>query len=261
MAAIGYTGLAEIDGLPTHEWICNRLAHVKARQPWEAAKVLQEAATAWFSRLPPDDIYPQQFLLVGYDLFPGDSEIRPHVARVTNLFDEHRQPIPKPSRQFQQLVRPLRPNASTPYDIDVVGVSLSSERRQALDRNVRRLLKREIGKHELLRLLVDEIAHTHEIDSGGGTQVTDSRVSRSVLAMTIPRKSASVESFLLLSTPADENAASFWLFNSESGTFTQTGPAVACGEGAGTDTATEDDPARDFQSSQIRILRSPQKSG
>lgn len=57
----------------------------------------------------------------------------------------------------------------------------------------------------------------------------------------------------------DEHSAAFTYFDPAYSELRQYGPTFACGEFAATDIQTENDPTRDFQSSQMRFLRLPQR--
>lgn len=54
MSGIGYTGLAQIDGIPTHEWIAKTLASEQCSEPATACRLLAERARAALLRRAPD---------------------------------------------------------------------------------------------------------------------------------------------------------------------------------------------------------------
>jgi hypothetical protein len=61
----------------------------------------------------------------------------------------------------------------------------------------------------------------------------------------------------LVATAPGRDTAAFWYFDPEHHELRQAGPVFACGPHAYTDVDTENDPARDYQSASMRILRLP----
>jgi hypothetical protein len=249
-AGIGYSGLAELEGLPTHEWICHKLADVQAAMPWQAVSTLREAAERAFAVLR-GPVYPQIFLLAGYDFFRGHDEALPHFAVVSNFHDDSGQQLGAPTNTFTTHLAVLHVSPQTKFRTYTVGVLLSNDRRQALHRNIARLVDRLIGPQEMLRLLVDEIVRTAKLPSR--------TVGEKVLAMCIPR--ASIESGagprMMLATKPGADIPTFAYFDPTYSVMRQFGPAFVCNGAAHTDVETEDDPSRSYQSSQLRILRMP----
>ena len=64
---------------------------------------------------------------------------------------------------------------------------------------------------------------------------------------------------MMLAKLPDENVAAFTYFDMGYSELQQYGPTFVCGEFAGTDIKTENDPGRDFQSSEFRILSLPKQ--
>src|SRR4029453_3833206 len=84
---VGYTGFAEIDGLPTHEWICHRIADADVRPMIPVAEVLRGGGTDAFGRmlgLPP---YTQEFLVVGFGQPRPGAVQGTMLMRITNIYD------------------------------------------------------------------------------------------------------------------------------------------------------------------------------
>lgn len=181
--AIAYTGLAELGGCPTHEWICHRLVDVRAAGPLEAYAALREAASEAFERLDRNPPYSHTFVLAGFAPMKGGGW-GPYFAPVSNTYvhDGKAPRLQSPSNRFNAFLRLLKP--SELYAGCREGVHLMPGRENLLDRNVRRLLQRGVGPKEMLRLLVDEIVFTAtEMERLKGK----SSVGKTVLAVSIPR--------------------------------------------------------------------------
>jgi hypothetical protein len=218
--------------------------------PWQAASTIAKAADELFGnqRVP---LYPHIFLLAGFDFFRGHENALPHFAVVSNFHDEVGRQLDSPKRLFSTHLAVLHVSPETDFHIYTIGVPLSTERRTGLQRNIRRLVDRLIGPQEMLRLLVDEIVRTANVPSPS--------VGEKILAMCIPRTSVHFGAGprLLLAAKPAADTPTFAYFDPAYSSLKQFGPAIVCGGVAATDTETEDDPSRVYQSSQLRILRIP----
>ena len=98
MSAIAYTGLASLDGVPTHKWIALRLSEgivERAALPHEG---FGEAAV---SRLDPSDwSYSKHFSYTGWAL-QSDGKLLPTFRWVTNMTDANGQRREQPGSDFQ----------------------------------------------------------------------------------------------------------------------------------------------------------------
>lgn len=245
-SGIAYTGLAELGGCPTHEWICHRLVDVRARAPLQAFHALRDAASAAFTRLASNPPYRHSFLLAGYTPLKVGGWA-PYFALVSNGYDADRKWLPTPSNRFIAFSRVLQSDEL--YAARREGVDFRPGRGKTLDRNVSRLLQRGIGAREVQRLLVDEIVYT---------AVQKQRVGKTVLAVSIPR--AAVEQngqdIMVISGPTDPTVATFGYFRPGFDEVKQYGPAFACGDSATTDFVGETYGPM-HQSVQVRLLRVP----
>jgi hypothetical protein len=251
-SGIGYTGLAHIEGSPTHEWIAKVLASEQCSDPGVASRVLAERARTGLLDLPPT-IRRQTFVLAGWAKFLNLAGMRSYLAIVTNMADESGRPLHEPNEVFAVLVWALRD--AEDLRIQVAGQPLLLGRGRLLQRNLRRLITREISPKAALRLLVDEVIHTAGLSNS---------VGKKVLGLCIPRRAAqsaieSGNSVLLAAQPSEE-AASFCYYDPTYSELQQYGPTLTCGGFASTDVETENDIANKRQSSQIRILALPKQS-
>jgi hypothetical protein len=178
LSGIAYTGLAQIEGYPTHEWIANMLAAEECSDPGVASRILAERAHRALLNVSPA-LRRQEFVLTGWSGLTGFEALRPYVAIVSNMLDASGRILSQPADNFVSLVRAFR-DQDDPI-ICVIGHPLLNDRVHLLKRNLRRLVVHEISPKETLRLLVDEVIHT-----AGNTKT----VGKKVLALCIPRKAA-----------------------------------------------------------------------
>ena len=131
---IGYSGLAHIEGIPTHEWIAKTLAAANCRDPGLASRILAENASRALSKVRSDfrrlDI-PNCGLGELRDL-PG---LRSHFCTITNCLDESYRPLATPRESFQCRAHALPDNEEIRWFS--IGQPLRKERGQLLDRNLR----------------------------------------------------------------------------------------------------------------------------
>jgi hypothetical protein len=161
--------------------------------------------------------------------------------------------LPEPNKEFAVVVGALRD--AEDLRIQVAGQPLLSGRGTLLERNLRRLISREISPKAALRLLVDEVIHT------AGLSTT---VGKKVLGLCIPRRAAqamidSGESVLLATQP-NEETASFCYYDPTYSELQQYGPTFTCSGFASTEVKTETDTANNRQRSQLKILALPKQS-
>lgn len=216
---IGYTGRGSILGVPTHEWTARVLAEANCCEMPEAVLRLQASATHTFRHFP-KTAARHAFLFAGWTMQQHQSEIQPYVCVVSNFLSSDGSYLDIPNAEFRHVLQLL------PFGEDVrigsVGAALPSERTKALVRGMRRLVAREIGPTEALRLLVAEIAHLSKCDPNGS-------VGEKVLACCIPKKSVSLVrpgKLAYLAKQPDLTSATFAYFDGEYAPALQYGPTA-----------------------------------
>ena len=249
-AGIAYTGLARLDGIPTHEWICHRLADAVVRRAAEAIPVITESATQSFMKLPTRNLYPHTFLLAGYESFLH-AGVKPMFALITNMRNSSGETLQSPAPTFIafQFVLPAQQRIHSV----AAGARLSSSRHAALVRNMGRAYSRNTSDEALLRLMTETIVQT--------SRRPTMAVGERVLTMSIPKDSVDPTSRMsvMLAAPATTDAATFGYLVPGASRVLQYGPSFVCGDHAVTDIVTQDDPSRDLQSVSVRILRLPKR--
>jgi len=247
---IAYTGFAELQGVPTHEWIAVRLAENSCRNPYVAAHILAgEGARAL--KVGP---FPLEltFLIAGWARLNRDS-LQPHFLLISNMHDAEGKRRNTAGQDLNWFERKLKPEEL--YASRVIGQPLPTGRGKDLDRFFRRVLKRKISPKPAMQAFVNEIINTSSSRSGVGDKV---------LAFAIPRAAAQrtyeTGDHMMLAMEPDLHTAAFCYFDPAYSQLRQYGPTFVCGDSAVTDVEGVDDPARNFQSSSFRILYLP-KSG
>ena len=250
---IGYSGSAHLEHIPTHEWIAIKLAESNCGSSELAGKVLTDKANDALRRLPLE-LRRQVFIITGWNYFVNHSGMRPFVCIITNFLDDSYRPMLTARDSLDCRVHELPKDEG--MRLLVIGQPLRLERGERLERNLRRLVNREIGPREALRLLSDEIIHTAVLDN-------NATVGSKILGLCIPLKAVerqlqTGDSAMLAKSP-DQESVTFTYFDSGYDELQQHGPTFVCGDFAATDIETENDPSRDFQSAQCRILRGASK--
>jgi hypothetical protein len=160
ICGIGYSGLANLGGSPTHEWIAKTLAAANCHDAGNASQIIGNSAPGALPQVLPE-LRRQIFIVAGWAQFDNPPGLRSHFCVVTNALDDAGRVLVLPHAQFSRRVRALRD------DVPFLWYSiqpLRTERAQALERNLRRLVARDIGPKEALRLLVDEILVAHQTE-------------------------------------------------------------------------------------------------
>lgn len=251
MSGIAYSGLAHVATMPTHEWIAKTLALATCRDVGTASSVLTHEANVAFSTVS-SSMRRHIFLIAGWALFGDPPVLRPHFCVITNMLDDSGQLIKLPRDTFTRRVRTLSDKED--FCWYSIGQPITKKRIKGLDRNLRQLIKRNIGPKEALRLLVDEIINT-------SVKEKSKTVGTKILGFCIPRQSVEQQlrtgHWSALAQQPNDTTVAFTYFEPGYSELLQYGPTVVCGEYAVTDLETESEPERSYQSSQVRILHMP----
>lgn len=244
---IAYTGFAQLENAPTHEWIATRLAKENCRSPFIGARILAQEGARALKQAP----FPLEltFLIAGWARLEDES-LLPHFLLVTNKYDARGKPRDLPGEELSVFERRLRQEEL--YAARVIGQPLGDGRGKWLDRTFRRMLKHKISPKPAMEAFVNEIAYTADRTIG---------VGKKVLAFSIPRIAAhrayANGGALVLAMEPNRLSTAFCYFDPAYSQLQQYGPTFVCGDSAVTDVQTENDPDRAFQSSSFRILHMP----
>lgn len=251
---IGYTGLAEFEGSPTHEWIAKTLASENCRNSLAASQILQERVPQVLSARSLSAKIHQEFLMAGWGSFKELVGLHPFMRLVSNARDESNRALPQPAASFASLLKVLVNDER--FFCWIIGQPLSTQGHRQLEKNLQCVARGEVGPRPALKLLVDEIVHTSAVEKN----IT---VGSKVLGFCIPKNSVqrqieTGDSAMLAKQP-DDDAVTFTYFEPGLSELEQYGPTYVCHESAVTDVRTENDPARNFQFSEFRILSMPNR--
>lgn len=250
-ACVAYTGLATLEGQPTHEWIACRLADAACMHPQHAAEVFTSAAR---NALPPTGPYIEQsFLIAGWAFPSGRPNARPYLWLVTNARKPDGTRAPAPVRDFTFFHRTL---GKSNIDINwaVVGAPLTPDRAKSLHRHCRRLARHKVSAKHVLLSIIQEIVHS--------STTKGSTVGSKVLSCCLPRAglvSPSRRGVILMRAGEPDARVATFLYSDESARApTWYGSTSICGPVATTSLEVEHDPSTGDQS--ISILKFPSKS-
>jgi hypothetical protein len=250
VCGIGYSGLAYLDGKPTHEWIATQLADANCLRPADAvgvlAKALQKAVLKYQQRHRRTCI-----LLAGWDELVGTDGLSPHLVLISNFHDDQFNPLPVASEVF---IRFRTLPVGQPLAWTSIGTGIEPARARALDRRLKgRLAKEAVDVSALMRLLVNEIQNN-----------PDQRVGETILALCIPKKAAihvqtGGRTGLFAKRPgAEDEVATFVYFDPAKDAFEQHGPTFACGRMAHSFKSGSTPDGTDYVEAKIlRVPRSP----
>ena len=230
---IGYSGLARLDGKPTHRWIATTLAAARVYNPDQASETLLVQAPKAIARYEPH-LRSLTFVIGGWACIDESAFLCPHFCVVSNALDGSGRSLEQPAAEFRRNILVLRPEAN--IAVLVIGEPLVSDRKANLKRNLIQLVTRDVSPAEAVRLLVKEIEHTHH--HGRGT------VGGKILTFCVPRLSAERHAktgfgrMLNMQRPV-EHAATFGYFDREYDKLRQHAPTLACGELAAEITSIE----------------------
>jgi hypothetical protein len=245
---IAYTGFSQLQGVPTHEWIAVRLAENGCRSPYVAAQILADAAAPALRAAP--FLLELTFLIAGWTRLADRQTLKPHFLLVSNVHDPDGKGRATPGSDFHCFERRLK--TEEVYVSRVIGHPLPNGRGKYLDRFLRRLLRHKVGPKPAMQAFANEIVNTSR---PGGT------VGKKILAFSIPKAAAErtyqTGNYMLLATEPNLRNTAFCYFDPAYSQLRQYGPTSTCGESAVTDVETENDPARDYQSSSVRLLHLP----
>lgn len=250
--AIGYTGLANIRRIPTHEWIATTLAKAGCHFASHASEVLrQEAdvALAPYSKR----LRRHAFLMSGWAQFEPGQTLKPHLCLVSNFHDDTLAPMAEAFDKFTVRTRIL--GAHEPVAVFGIGEPLERSREVGLLRSIRRAMNRDNGYAAVLRLLAEEIFLT----SARAVTVGDR-----VQACCIPHASAT--SFFggngvrFSGLRARRDRSTFSYFDRAYNEYEQFGPTQVCGEQAFSEVTFKRSRTGPETSVSVRVLHAPTRT-
>jgi hypothetical protein len=214
--AFAYTGLAEIQGQSTDEWLGACLNGARSDQQATVQKIVNDATNAF--RSPSLRGRRHAFVGAGWADF-GGGVFQPYLACVSNFFERGQGWLPNARDHFTGWVHSL---GQDQWFFFVAGQSIAEDERRRLERAIRHGVERSVATHELTRLLVVQAREVAQRNSS---------VGRGLLVTAIPR--ASVENDtgerFIAAGPPEENLGTFLYYPPGADDGTQYGPIYVCG--------------------------------
>lgn len=251
-SGLAYSGLAQIEGKATHEWIACALADANCSDIGTAGKIIRDRATQAFSKLPPST-RRHVFVMAGWAQFKKFPGLRPHVGVISNYLDSDWRPLPDSRPTFDFTTRVL--NEDGPVYWAAFGQPLGEDRYHAFTRNMNRLVTRDIGPAEALRLLVDEILSTSSRQPTVGSRILALSIPKQCVERQLNSGSSSMKGL----PPTRENVT-FAYFQPGYSELQQYGPTLVCGGFAVTNLQLTTDSSTTDQSLEFKILAAPKTS-
>jgi hypothetical protein len=226
--AVGYTGLADICGMRTNEWI----AHHMSSQPtlMSAIRQLVRAANEHFSKHIahyPSSWRRQGFVIAGFATKEPTSEPLPIVIRISNAQDSHGKWLSNAQSTFS--VRERWFAGSELFGLDITGQPIHPTTERWLKRWLRRALERDAGPAAVARLLANAVAETSSLSPMVGRSMTVVGVVKDVPQRGAVRYTPSGQRIvqqLILNRAPYRGGASFLYLNRHGKNNPQLGPCV-----------------------------------
>jgi hypothetical protein len=242
MFGVAYTGYAELEGQPTHEWIACKLAEAPHDSVKAAILGLAESASkAMAGRVPIE----QTFLFAGWAATSDSAPLSPYAFQVSNVLQ--REQNKKPDANFNVFVMTLSPKQ--PWYGLRAGRWLSDPRARRLRTRLKRIVENSVSPRAVMHTLVDEIRHTAGITNTVGNKV---------LGFCIPKADAertfqTGRSMMVAALP-DRDTTTFCYFDGQYSEMKQHGPTTIIGSRVFT-VETEHDPANHPNRSSMKIVK------
>jgi hypothetical protein len=254
-AGIAHSGLAELGGYPTNEWIGKTLAENNCREVSQAVATLKERASILLKDI---DIKFRsiEFVVAGWSPVDNNPGLRPTLTRISNCYDGKGQILNVPKEELEVKTLALKNGRS--FLFMEGGLELTDLRRTRFNSEVAEILDRQGPAMEVLNTMNQEIIRTSI------TQEVKT-VGSSILSMCLPRAAAIMaglngKPFFLATEPTDLYASFYYFENGYSKTV-QYGATFVSNGCALTDIVVQDIPEEQFQHTQIKILHAGKDGG
>lgn len=232
-SAIAYTGLARLDGMPTHRWIASILKKYSCIDGTVAANIIMnEAGIALEKIRAGSNIKHTTFLIAGYQ--PTQSgTIVPYCIRVSNAYGKDGLYLQNADNQFTVKISGMPKDDS--FGITVIGEPMNRSQIKRVDRLLKKVNKNGNPPSAALRVIKDEIIVSSN---------TKETVGKKILGMCLTKKAVELgllrgTHFLMGNQPIDPKHSTFTYFEEGYNRMIQYGPTYVCGDSAHTDFALE----------------------
>ena len=174
---IAYTGLAEVAGNQTDEWLLEVVSTVVPYNPQRVCETVAERAAEEFRKVRlPRSAKRHAFLVSGWARFNSkEASFTPFISAVSNALDGRWSWLSNADNVFRVRTVPL---GDRPFILAAVGQPISSTTRKCLRRQVRNYSSRERGPEGYIQMLAKAIRDT---------AIFNRAVGRNLMAISLPR--------------------------------------------------------------------------
>ncbi|MBI3960907.1 MAG: hypothetical protein HY328_19015 [Chloroflexi bacterium] len=205
---MAYTGLAQITGSKTDEWLLDVVSKVIPYNPQRVCETVAERAAEEFRRVRlPSSKKRHAFLVSGWAKFNSqNAPLTPFVSAIANALDDQWHWVSEANDLFQVRTISL---ADRPFLLAAVGQPIDSDALKRLRRQVRNYTSRERGPEAYIQMLATAIRDT----------ATSNRlVGRNLMAVSLPRTALGQDSGLSIPLAVPfQNRKALALYLPESG--------------------------------------------
>lgn len=225
--AYGYTGIAEVGGIRTDDWLAGLFGNQSTSDLAAVAERIRSEATTAFARMTVADIRwtRHAFVGIGWGTYRGETQLEPILVTISNALSAEGEWEIIPSDQFRTSLNQWGATLAS-FSIAAAGQSITNSEKKAIWRYIRRVVRKGAPPTAMIRALSDcrlWIAKRY------------SSVGAGLLAMCIPK--AAVErqratgQILALTGPPGDDYASFVYRPSDGANLVIYGPHFAAGGG------------------------------
>jgi hypothetical protein len=214
--AFSYTGLAEIEGKGTDDWLVDALP--TRSKDW--IEIITQKATEAFRKVNwPQVSKRHAFAAVGWLKKEATGPFLPAALLISNYHGPQGEELDEARDEFTAGGKILPQHRA--FLINSVGQPVTPERRTELSRNINRCIEKGTGPTEVLRLMVETIRQTAQHNEA---------VGKNMLALSLPKESAGKPSMALSGDgTADDKENSFLCINEDGSDFVVHHPSLKCG--------------------------------
>lgn len=178
---LGYTGLADIEGMPTDQWLAEILVEPSGSTPFQ---LIAEKATEAFGRIKLDRrARMHSFLALGWAAFRrSPSELQPGVIVVSNYLGDDGQWLPEARNEFVARRWEIPPGRR--HLLSWVGQALTTAEAGKVNRYLDRIIRSARGTADIARLLAWQLRIV---------AARNRSVGSALLLSSIPKRAVSAE--------------------------------------------------------------------
>lgn len=195
--AFAYTGLAEINGKKTDEWLMDVLAAFNSLP--DACSAIESSATRAFRRISlPGNKKCHAFVGVGWTLLAPGNRFRPAICSISNAQGEQGEWLSEARDEFS-LRYTILPESDL-YQLEDAGQRLGKKEKAELERQINSCIKHKTGPKPIARLMAREV---RQIAAG------NRKVGQNLLVVSLPRSAIPSGELVFMNAPPSREEMTF----------------------------------------------------